>query len=45
MRTKGVTFPTSAIAVTRSDNIKQDVDMGTVRIDYRFGGGPGFPKY
>jgi outer membrane immunogenic protein len=36
MGTNSVTFPASAIAVTRSDNIKQDVDMGTVRINYRF---------
>jgi len=39
-----VTFPASAIAVTRSDNIKQDVDMGTVRVNYRFGG-PVVAKY
>jgi outer membrane immunogenic protein len=36
MGTHSVTFPASAIAVTRSDNIKQDVDMGTVRVNYRF---------
>jgi hypothetical protein len=23
--------------VTASDNIRQDVDMGTVRVNYRFG--------
>jgi outer membrane immunogenic protein len=34
----------SAIAVTRSDNIRQDVDMGTVRVNYRFGG-PLVAKY
>jgi outer membrane immunogenic protein len=33
-----ITFPASAIAVTRSDNIGQGVDMGTVRVNYRFGG-------
>jgi len=33
-----VVFPASTIAVTRSDNIRQDVDMGTVRVNYRFGG-------
>jgi outer membrane immunogenic protein len=33
-----ITFPASAIAVTRSDNISQGVDMGTVRVNYRFGG-------
>src|SRR5689334_881735 len=26
------------IAVTRTDTVKQDGDMGTVRIDYTFGG-------
>ena len=38
MGTNSVTFPASAIAVTRSDNIQQDVDMGMVRVNYRFGG-------
>ena len=38
MGNNAVTFPASAIAVTRSDNIRQDVDMGTVRLNYRFGG-------
>ncbi len=37
MGTSSVTFPATAIAVTRSDNISQDVDMGTVRLNYRFG--------
>ena len=41
MGNDSVTFPASAIAVTRSDNIRQDVDMGTVRLNYRFGG----PRY
>ena len=31
-----VTFPASSIAVTRTDDISQDVDMGTVRLNYRF---------
>ena len=44
MGNHNVTFPTSAIAVTRSDNIRQDVDMGTVRVSYRFGG-PVIAKY
>ncbi|SDS33848.1 outer membrane protein [Bradyrhizobium canariense] len=44
MGNPNVTFPTSAIAVTRSDNIRQDVDMGTVRLNYRFGG-PVIAKY
>jgi outer membrane immunogenic protein len=44
MGNPNVTFPTSAIAVTRSDNIRQGVDMGTVRVSYRFGG-PVVAKY
>jgi outer membrane immunogenic protein len=44
MGNPNIAFPASAIAVTRSDNIKQDVDMGTVRINYRFGG-PVVAKY
>jgi outer membrane immunogenic protein len=38
MGNPSIVFPASAIAVTRSDNIRQDVDMGTVRVTYRFGG-------
>jgi outer membrane immunogenic protein len=38
MGSNSVVFPVSAIAVTRTDTIKQDVDMGTVRINYTFGG-------
>jgi len=37
MGTNDVVFPVSAIAVTRSDHISQDVDMGVVRLNYRFG--------
>jgi outer membrane immunogenic protein len=44
MGNPSVTFPASAIAVTRSDNIRQDVDMGAVRVNYRFGG-PVIAKY
>jgi outer membrane immunogenic protein len=44
MGNPNVTFPASAIAVTRSDNIRQDVDMATVRVNYRFGG-PVVAKY
>jgi outer membrane immunogenic protein len=44
MGNPNVTFPVSTIAVTRSDNIRQDVDMGTVRVNYRFGG-PVIAKY
>ena len=38
MGTTSVTFPATAIAVSRSDNVKQDVDMATLRLNYRFGG-------
>jgi outer membrane immunogenic protein len=38
MGNPNVTFPPTAIAVGRTDNIKQDIDMGTVRINYTFGG-------
>jgi outer membrane immunogenic protein len=44
MGTPNVTFPPSTIAVGRADNIGQDVDMGTVRVSYRFGG-PIVAKY
>jgi outer membrane immunogenic protein len=44
MGNPNVTFPVSNIAVTRSDNISQGVDMGTVRVNYRFGG-PVVAKY
>ena len=44
MGSPNVTFPASNVAVTRSDNIRQDVDMGTVRVNYRFGG-PVIAKY
>ena len=38
MGSRSVVFPANFIAVTRTDTIKQDVDMGTVRINYTFGG-------
>lgn len=44
MGNPNVTFPASTIAVTRSDNISQSVDMGTVRVTYRFGG-PRIARY
>jgi outer membrane immunogenic protein len=44
MGTHNVTFPPSAIAVGRTDNVHQDVDMGTVRVNWRFGG-PVIAKY
>ena len=44
MGNPSVTFPATSTAVGRSDNIRQDVDMGTVRINYRFGG-PAIAKY
>jgi outer membrane immunogenic protein len=37
MGNTSVTFPATSIAVGRSDNISQSVDMGTVRLNYRFG--------
>jgi outer membrane immunogenic protein len=39
-----VTFAPTAIAVGRTDTISQGVDMGTVRVNYRFGG-PVISKY
>jgi outer membrane immunogenic protein len=39
-----ITFPATSIAVSRSDNIGQGVDMGTVRVNYRWGG-PVVAKY
>ncbi len=44
MGNPNIIFPASAVAVTRSDSIKQGVDMGTVRVNYRFGG-PVISKY
>ena len=44
MGNRNVTFPATNIAVTRSDDIRQNVDMGTVRANYRFGG-PVIAKY
>jgi len=44
MGNANIAFPASANAVARSDNIKQGVDMGTVRVNYRFGG-PVISKY
>jgi len=38
MGNPSVTFPATTIAVGRSDNIRQDIDMGTARLNYRFGG-------
>jgi outer membrane immunogenic protein len=37
-------FAATTLANSRIDNIKQNVDMGTVRVNYRFGG-PVIPKY
>ena len=39
-----VAWPATNLAVSRNDNIRQDVDMGTVRVNYRFGG-PVVAKY
>jgi outer membrane immunogenic protein len=43
MGTNNVTLTTGGIA-TRTDSFKQDVDMGLVRLNYRFGG-PVIAKY
>jgi outer membrane immunogenic protein len=44
MGTNNITFAPTAIAVGRTDDIKQNVDMGTVRVNYTFGG-PVVAKY
>jgi outer membrane immunogenic protein len=44
MGTPNIAFPATAIAVSRADNIRQDVDMATVRVNYRWGG-PVIAKY
>lgn len=44
MGNASVVFPPTNIAVGRTDTIGQDVDMGTVRLNYRFGG-PVIAKY
>jgi outer membrane immunogenic protein len=45
MGNRNLTFTTpGAGAFSRTDNIKQDVDMGTVRVNYRWGG-PTIAKY
>jgi outer membrane immunogenic protein len=44
MGNHNVTFTAPGGAFTRTDNIRQDVDMGTVRVNYRWGG-PVVGKY
>jgi outer membrane immunogenic protein len=44
MGKRDITFPATALVLSRVDGIKQDVDMGTVRINYTFGG-PVVAKY
>ncbi len=44
MGTDTLTLTTPAATVSRTESIKQDVDLGTVRLDYRFGG-PVVAKY
>jgi len=44
MGTHNITYPPIVNAVGRTDNLRQDVDIGTVRINYRFGG-PVIAKY
>jgi outer membrane immunogenic protein len=38
MGNPSVAFPATSNAMGRTDNIRQDVDMGAVRVNYRFGG-------
>ena len=44
MDTQSVNLKTPAGAFSRTDSIKQDVDIGSVRVNYRWGG-PGIAKY
>ncbi|WP_315704093.1 MULTISPECIES: outer membrane protein [unclassified Bradyrhizobium] len=44
MGSRNVSFPATAVANARTDTIKQDVDMATVRVNYRFGG-PALTRY
>jgi outer membrane immunogenic protein len=44
MGTSNINFPATAAAFSRTDSIKQDVDLVTVRLNYRFGG-PVVAKY
>lgn len=44
MGNRNIIFAANAIAVSRADNIRQDVDMATVRVNYRWGG-PVVAKY
>ncbi len=44
MGKSNISFPATGFALSRNDSIKQDVDMGTVRLNYRFGG-PVIAKY
>jgi outer membrane immunogenic protein len=44
MGKSNLSFPATAFALSRIDSIKQNVDMGTVRINYTFGG-PIIAKY
>jgi outer membrane immunogenic protein len=44
MGTHSLTFTTPAAAVTRTDSVKQDLDLASVRVNYRWGG-PVVGKY
>ena len=44
MGNRNVTFPARPSPSSRTDDIKQDVDMGTIRVNYRCGG-PVIAKY
>jgi outer membrane immunogenic protein len=38
MGSRNVSFVTAAGVLTATDRIRQDVDVGMVRVNYRFGG-------
>jgi outer membrane immunogenic protein len=44
MGNRNITFNTLSVVFDRTDRIRQDVDMGTVRVNYTFGG-PVVAKY
>jgi outer membrane immunogenic protein len=44
MGNHNVTFTAPGGGATRTDNVRQDVDMGSVRVNYRWGG-PVVGKY
>jgi outer membrane immunogenic protein len=44
MGNRNITFTAPGGGFTRTDNIRQDVDTGSVRVNYRWGG-PVVSKY